>query len=137
MKKALVLISAVLLAAVGYLAVGTLAAAATVSYDYDDAGRLIRVTYPNTARITFSYDPAGNLLSRTMELPIPGDVSGSRQVEMGDAILLLQYDAEIIPLTEEQKNLANLSGHEDPDDVGAADAVKVMSIMTGKELEKQ
>jgi YD repeat-containing protein len=132
MKKTLILISAVLL-----VAAGTLAAAATVSYDYDDAGRLIRVTYPNTARITFSYDPAGNLLSRTMELPIPGDVSGSRQVEMGDAILLLQYDAEIIPLTEEQKNLANLSGHEDPDDVGAADAVKVMSIMTGKELEKQ
>jgi YD repeat-containing protein len=129
MKKTLILISIVLL-----VAVGTQAEAGTVSYNYDGVGRLIQVTYPNFTRITFSYDPAGNLLSRTVELRPPGDVSGSYKVEMADAILLLQYAAELIQLSDDQqKEFAYITGHENPDDVGLADAVKIMSLMAGSE----
>jgi YD repeat-containing protein len=41
----------------------------TVSYQYDDAGRLTSVTYPNGASISYTYDPAGNLTARTVTAP--------------------------------------------------------------------
>jgi len=41
----------------------------TVSYKYDDAGRLTSVTYPNGASISYTYDPAGNLTARTVTAP--------------------------------------------------------------------
>lgn len=41
----------------------------TVSYKYDDAGRLTSVTYPNGASISYAYDPAGNLTARTVTAP--------------------------------------------------------------------
>jgi YD repeat-containing protein len=41
----------------------------TVSYTYDDAGRLTSVTYSSGATITYSYDPAGNLTARTVTAP--------------------------------------------------------------------
>jgi len=36
----------------------------TVTYKYDNAGRLISATYGNGTSVTYSYDNAGNLLSR-------------------------------------------------------------------------
>jgi YD repeat-containing protein len=36
----------------------------TVTYKYDDAGRLISATYGNGTTVTYTYDKAGNLLSR-------------------------------------------------------------------------
>ena len=41
----------------------------TVSYAYDDAGRLTSVTYSSGATITYSYDSAGNLKARTVTAP--------------------------------------------------------------------
>lgn len=45
------------------------ARADTVSYAYDDAGRLIRVQYGNGKTIAYSYDKAGNLLRRLVTGP--------------------------------------------------------------------
>jgi len=45
-------------------AVALTLAADTVNYKYDDAGRLISVSYANGTVIAYTYDPAGNLLSR-------------------------------------------------------------------------
>lgn len=41
----------------------------TVSYKYDDAGRLTSVTYSNGASISYTYDPAGNLTARSVTAP--------------------------------------------------------------------
>lgn len=39
----------------------------TVTYTYDDAGRLTRATYSDGTTISYAYDAAGNLLSRIVE----------------------------------------------------------------------
>ena len=41
----------------------------TVSYTYDDAGRLTAVTYSSGATIAYSYAAAGNLKARTVTAP--------------------------------------------------------------------
>jgi YD repeat-containing protein len=43
--------------------------AGTVTYGYDDAGRLIRAIYGDKTEITYTYDAAGNLLSRVTGPP--------------------------------------------------------------------
>ena len=48
------------------LCVGITAYADTVSYTYDDAGRLISATYSNGAAIQYSYDAAGNITAVTV-----------------------------------------------------------------------
>lgn len=40
------------------------AVAGTITYSYDEAGRLIRVDYGNSKVIAYTYDAAGNLLER-------------------------------------------------------------------------
>ncbi len=40
----------------------------TVTYTYDDAGRLTGVEYPNGATIDYDYDNAGNLLERIVAI---------------------------------------------------------------------
>ena len=42
--------------------------AGTVTYDYDDAGRLIKVDYGDGTTIEYEYDSAGNLLTREISL---------------------------------------------------------------------
>jgi YD repeat-containing protein len=49
------------------------AAADTVRYSYDDAGRLTKVEYGSGQSITYTYDGAGNLLARTVTVPGSGD----------------------------------------------------------------
>ena len=39
----------------------------TVTYTYDDAGRLVQVTYGPSTHLSYTYDDAGNLLSRLVE----------------------------------------------------------------------
>lgn len=41
-------------------------AADTVTYTYDEAGRLSRVDYGNGKTITYAYDKSGNLLTRVI-----------------------------------------------------------------------
>ncbi len=39
----------------------------TVTYTYDDAGRLIKAAYSDGMTVSYAYDAAGNLLSRIVE----------------------------------------------------------------------
>jgi YD repeat-containing protein len=39
----------------------------TVTYIYDDAGRLIKAMYSDGITISYAYDAAGNLLTRIVE----------------------------------------------------------------------
>ena len=39
----------------------------TVTYTYDDAGRLIQAAYGDGTTISYAYDAAGNLLTRIVE----------------------------------------------------------------------
>ena len=39
----------------------------TVTYTYDNAGRLVSAAYSNGLVISYTYDAAGNLLTRTIE----------------------------------------------------------------------
>ena len=50
----------------------SLVSAGTVTYDYDDAGRLVKADYGEGTAIEYSYDNAGNLLERkiTGERPV-------------------------------------------------------------------
>ncbi|HEY3743567.1 MAG TPA: RHS repeat domain-containing protein [Bryobacteraceae bacterium] len=48
------------------------AAAASVGYTYDSAGRLTKIDYGTQGAIVYTYDNAGNLLSRTVTIP-PND----------------------------------------------------------------
>lgn len=41
----------------------------TITYKYDDAGRLVSVAYPNGSTIAYVYDNNGNLLSKTVTAP--------------------------------------------------------------------
>ncbi len=55
-------------------------------YNYDNAGRLIRVHYDNNAEIQYVYDDAGNLISRTVSICIhDGDVNSDGINSAGDA----------------------------------------------------
>lgn len=49
-----------------------LAHAQTVNYSYDDAGRLVRTSYPNGKSILYTYDNAGNMLRRLVTTMIAG-----------------------------------------------------------------
>ena len=46
------------------LLVAATAFAASVTYSYDAAGRLLSATYDNGVVVTYTYDKAGNLLGR-------------------------------------------------------------------------
>ncbi|HYL37397.1 MAG TPA: RHS repeat domain-containing protein [Bryobacteraceae bacterium] len=48
------------------LCLGIAACADTVSYTYDDAGRLTSATYSNGAMTQYSYDAAGNMTAVTV-----------------------------------------------------------------------
>ena len=47
------------------------ALAGTVSYTYDDAGRLVKVDYGDGRSISYTYDNGGNLLRREVTAPAP------------------------------------------------------------------
>lgn len=50
------------------------AAAQSISYTYDAAGRVRSLTYPNGKVLTYLYDRAGNLLRREVRVPVTGAV---------------------------------------------------------------
>jgi len=53
------------------------AAADSVKYSYDDAGRLILVDYGAGKSIAYTYDKAGNLLSSVTTAPASASASAS------------------------------------------------------------
>lgn len=65
---------------------------------------------------------------------IPGDVNLNGVIDMGDAILLARYASGLTELTDLQKKIGNLYDHEDDNDVGMVDAVKILAIMVDSGL---
>ncbi|MBM4431284.1 MAG: hypothetical protein FJ026_13210 [Chloroflexi bacterium] len=55
----------------------------TVTYTYDEAGRLVRADYGNGKAIAYTYDAAGNLL-RVESPSIYGDLDGDCDVDVAD-----------------------------------------------------
>jgi uncharacterized protein (TIGR03437 family) len=72
-----------LLAAAGSMA------AATVSYKYDDTGRLISAAWDNGTTVAYSYDKAGNLLG----LAVP---TGTPKVNVGGIVNAASYTAPLV-----------------------------------------
>ena len=62
------------------------AAAGTVTYSYDQAGRLTGVNYANGKIICYTYDAMGNIL-RLVEGSVPGDVNADSVIGLKDAIV--------------------------------------------------
>jgi uncharacterized protein (TIGR03437 family) len=61
-----------------------------VTYQYDDAGRLISATYASGAVVTFAYDRAGNLLARTVV------AAGAPQIKSGGVVNSASYTAPLV-----------------------------------------
>jgi YD repeat-containing protein len=70
MKNTVTLLFLVLVA-LAFLFTSAYAAADTVNYTYDDAGRLIKVDYSDGKAIEYTYDKAGNLLQRAITAQAP------------------------------------------------------------------
>lgn len=62
------------------------AGAGTVTYTYDQAGRLTGVNYANGKIIHYAYDAMGNIL-RLVEGSMPGDVNADSVIGLEDAIV--------------------------------------------------
>ena len=60
--------------------------AVTVTYSYDDSGRLVGASYSGQ-HIRYVYDEDGNLLARTLENGL-GDINGDGQINIVDALLV-------------------------------------------------
>ena len=62
------------------------AAAGTVNYTYDDAGRLIKADYGGGKTIEYTYDKAGNLLKKTVSTAggtsVPCDFNGDGKTDI-------------------------------------------------------
>jgi alpha-tubulin suppressor-like RCC1 family protein len=63
---------------------------------------------------------------------IKGDVNLDGKVNMKDAMLLIQYAAGLAELTDVQKKRGNISGHEDDNQAGIADAFKIIGSMANR-----
>jgi len=77
-------------------------------------------------------DLNGLVLGRA-ELPDypPGDVNLDDRVDLVDAVLLLRHLAGLAELTDLQKRLGNVTGHEDFNDIGLADAMTILKVPAG------
>src|SRR5262245_696649 len=63
-----------------------LAAADTINYTYDAAGRLTTVAYGDGTTMTYTYDQNGNLLSRSVQGPPPPSISSVSAADGGTDI---------------------------------------------------
>jgi YD repeat-containing protein len=63
------------------------AEAVSITYTYDNAGRLTKADYGGDKIIQFVYDNNGNLLERSMTSDrLPGDVNGNGEITLADAL---------------------------------------------------
>lgn len=77
----------------------------TVTYTYDDAGRLTSVDYPKEISIDYTYDTMGNLLSKDVSggewSPLAYDADHSGQIEFGEMVFaLMDYLASEITFNQ-------------------------------------
>ena len=74
------------------------AAALTVTYTYDGAGRLTKAAFASGQRILYFYDQAGNILKRQSfdrGSDLYGDVNGDNRIGTAEALYILQGIAEM------------------------------------------
>ncbi len=65
-------------------------AADTVTYQYDDAGRLVFAVYGNGVTVSYAYDRAGNLLSRST------GTAGAPQIRSGGVVNGASYRSPLV-----------------------------------------
>ena len=70
--------------------VPVLAATRTITYTYDNLDRLISISYGDGASISYNYDDAGNILRAIMQ-------GGVQAIELSDAIIAMQILTRITP----------------------------------------
>ena len=89
MKK--ILIGILLFATLSYsLSFQAHAATRTITYTYDNLDRLTSVSYGHGALISYDYDDAGNILRAVMQ-------GGIQELELSDAIIAMQILTGITP----------------------------------------
>ncbi len=115
-----------LLAAGAAIALVTNACAFTVTYSYDNAGRLTGAHYDSRTMILYDYDNEGNLLSREVVAVEPGDVFCDATIDLRDAIVALQAASRL--------NRAGVlvSGDVDGDGrIGIIEAIYILQKISG------
>jgi YD repeat-containing protein len=116
--------------AMAVLAIGILfsgpAAAVTVSYTYDGAGRLTKTAFGSGQRILYTYDRAGNILKRQSfdrGSDLYGDVNGDGVVNLTDIVKVLQLQADL----DRERDYYNMNADVNGDNrIGAAEAVYIL-----------
>lgn len=102
------------------------AAAGTITYIYDDAGRLVAADYANNKFIDYRYDRAGNLLSRIIGTAMAGNVYPDDSVGLKDAILALQTASRVYA-----QGLSTRGDVNGDRKIGLAEALYVLEVLGG------
>lgn len=63
----------------------------TIKYEYDTMNRLTKVTYADGSTVSYTYDQLGNRLSKSVFVKLAGDVTGSGDVDVQDATIVVNY----------------------------------------------
>jgi hypothetical protein len=71
--------------------------AGSVSFTYDQWGRIVKAAYDNGKSVTYTYDQAGNIVSRQTSPVSAGDVYPDNALTLKDAIVALQVAAGAKP----------------------------------------
>jgi hypothetical protein len=67
----------------------------------------------------------------TAGFQLMGDVNLNGRVDLGDAVLILRHTAGLVNLTDVQKRVGNITGHDDDDSIGIPDAIAIVCVLTG------
>ena len=102
------------------------AAALTVSYTYDGAGRLIKMAFGSGQRILYTYDAGGNILKRQSfdrGSDLYGDVNGDGIVNLTDIVTVLKLQADM----DREKDYYNMNADVNGDNrIGTAEALYIL-----------
>ena len=111
-----------------FLILVTVAAAYTVTYSYDDVGRLISVDYDDDKFIDYHYDKASNLISRLTGTKLLGNIHPDGEVNLKDAILALQIIARL-PSDEVITQRGDVN---DDNKVGLQEVICILRTIAGR-----
>ena len=102
-------------------------AAGSVTFTYDDAGRLVAADYDNGRFRDFRYDKAGNLLARTAGTAMRGNAYPDETVDLKDAIVTLQVVNHSHPAGVTPRG--DVNGDQQ---LGTAEAVYILQVVAGR-----
>jgi len=102
------------------------AAALTVTYTYDGAGRLTKAAFASGQRILYFYDQAGNILKRQSfdrGSDLYGDVNGDGIVNLTDIVTVLKLQADM----DRERDYYNMNADVNGDNrIGTAEALYIL-----------